>query len=224
MKQVRQTFMENMRKKQRRERANALRNKNSDTGVTPVEGKSESLEILTSLNKTLNELIETKNPMTKDILLKILDVCKSLVMNACAEIQMSGLFKTIMGFLTAGVGNDFEVVAACFSILDTFEIEKEDSKMYLNEVYLAMYGEMAILMNQPWYDNYLSLMCNIAGSCPEARDTIAESQIAVKILGFLEDDKIDLIEDNSAPFIYISKFLCALVDPVNKKHIDANLC
>jgi hypothetical protein len=189
----------------------------------PEKVKSESLVHLIALNKLLHECISRKDPNTKDIVIKIWDTCKGSILNLCSEIQESGLFKSVLSFLSGGIGNDFELVSACFGILDSFEIDRDSNEAYLAEENMAIFAKMASYMDQPWYDNYISLISNISGSTPKARDQIAKSEIAETILGYLEDDKIDIVPQNSKPFLYIASFLCSMIDPVCKKHVTLGL-
>jgi hypothetical protein len=95
--------------------------------------------------------------------------------------------------------------------------------IYFEEENFNLFKKMAPFMDSEWYEHYLSLLINITGSYYIARDKIAESEITETILGFLEDDKIDKIPNNSKPFLYIARLMSALIDPINKKAVSFKL-
>ena len=89
MKQQRQSFMEDIRRQQRKKLARNLRKKvlNPTKELNnPNAFKSETFTILTQLNDTLKECIENKHPNTKDIIEKIYSTVEDSVMNLGKEI------------------------------------------------------------------------------------------------------------------------------------------
>jgi hypothetical protein len=83
------------------------------------------------------------------VIIKILQICQWAVVNLAVEFQRSGLFATIVYFLQHRVGSDPIVITNCLSILNSFDLDEESSKVYLEDEFLQLLNRVTSSHVQP---------------------------------------------------------------------------